>query len=79
MNGSLADGPQDPTIQVVSGNPSAEELAAVTAVLAALEAAARDESSARRLPRASSAWAESQRPLRAPLRVGAGQWNRHSA
>ncbi|ROQ36666.1 acyl-CoA carboxylase epsilon subunit-like protein [Frondihabitans sp. PhB188] len=71
--------PDDPTIRVVSGNPTPEELAAVTAVLSALAAEAEAESAARRVPEGQTGWAESQRALRAPLRTGPGQWTRHSA
>lgn len=65
-------------ISVISGNPTAEELAAVTVVLEAMldeldDSAARDDG-----PRVS-AWQRSQRALRKPLHPGYGAWRSFSA
>jgi hypothetical protein len=64
-------------ISIVGGNPTGTEVAAVTAVLAAAleelsgQAALQGEAPV-------SAWQRSQRPLRAPLHPGAGQWRSFS-
>ncbi|MFG2132171.1 acyl-CoA carboxylase subunit epsilon [Streptomyces sp. NPDC048751] len=51
MPASVFDGPLGPTLfKVVSGTPSAEELAAVTAVLTALAVTAGAETEAGQLP-----------------------------
>jgi hypothetical protein len=62
-----------PHINIVSGNPDAVEVAAVTAVLAAMleEMSGVDEAPAATAP---SAWQRSQRALRQPHVPGAGQW-----
>lgn len=62
-----------PDIRIVSTGATDEEVAAVTAVIAAsLEelAGAQHVDEGTRV----SAWARSQRPVRAPLRPGAGAW-----
>ncbi|MGV8884461.1 MAG: acyl-CoA carboxylase subunit epsilon [Microbacteriaceae bacterium] len=62
-----------PTIRVVGGSPTAEELAAVTAVLTSVL----DELAAEHVRHASSgpsAWQVSQRPIRAALTPGMGAW-----
>lgn len=59
-----------PDIRVTGGNPSDEEVAAVTAVLAA----ALDELAGEHRRSAGggmTAWQSSQRPIREPLRFGA--------
>lgn len=62
----------DADIRFLSGNPSDEEVAAVTAVLTAALAQLASES--RRDERAGqTAWQRSQRALRAPLVRGAWQ------
>jgi hypothetical protein len=59
--------------RVVRGNPTPEELAAVTAVLsAAVEELADDN--ARVSVTETSAWSRSQRSLRGPLVPGNGAW-----
>ena len=64
-------------LEVISGNPDAEELAAVTAVLAGvLEELAAEQG--KREQAATSAWARSQRAVRAPLIPGAGAWRSFS-
>ncbi|CAL9533680.1 hypothetical protein SUDANB121_04111 [Nocardiopsis dassonvillei] len=63
-----------PHLVVVRGEPTAEEIAALTAVLAARAAAAR---AAARPPDARerpSAWRDRARGLRTPLRPGPGAW-----
>lgn len=58
-----------PLLRVVRGEPSDEELAALTAVVAA--AASQPEPEA---PAPRSAWADPAHRLRAPLRPGPGAW-----
>jgi hypothetical protein len=59
-----------PDIRVTSGNPTAEELAALTAVLsAAIDAAAGVRR--RAAQQGSTAWQRSQRDVRQPLTRGA--------
>ena len=58
---------------VLSGNPTATELAAVTAVLSqAIDELALDD--AHTEPKRTSAWARSQRPIRRPLERGIDTW-----
>jgi hypothetical protein len=65
---SAAEQPQ-PDIRILSGNPDAAEIAAVTAVLtAALDELAGDER--RRQSAGPSAWQRSQRAVRTPLTRG---------
>jgi hypothetical protein len=64
----------DPDIRIISTKVTPEEIAAVTAVVRAAlaesaELAGGDE------PATMSAWARSQRPIRAPLHPGPGAWN----
>ncbi|MBH0082813.1 MULTISPECIES: acyl-CoA carboxylase epsilon subunit [unclassified Salinibacterium] len=61
-------------IRIVSANVSADEVAAVTAVVRAAllesaELAGADETAP------ITAWARSQRPIRQPLSRGPGAWN----
>ena len=70
--------PASPTIRVISGNPTSSEVAAVTAVLASLEAERAAEAAAQEAPVAVSAWQQSRRGLRTPITVGPGQWLRHA-
>ena len=58
-----------PLLRVVSGNPSAEELAALTVVVAALSQR-RD----RRRPTPVGGWAAYGRMHRTPLLTGPGGW-----
>jgi hypothetical protein len=59
-----------PFLRVVRGEPTAEELAALAAVLAARAAGAAPP------PRRRSVWAEPAARLRRPLRPGPGAWRR---
>jgi len=66
-----------PAISILGGNPTAEELAAVTAVIAGvLEELANEHS--RAAADGPSAWQRSQRQLRGPLHPGAGVWRAFS-
>jgi hypothetical protein len=62
--------PQRPLLRVVSGEPTAEELAALTVVVAALAS----RGGARRRPRPVGAWAAPARTHRRPLQAGPGGW-----
>ena len=69
---------ESPLFSVVSGHPDAEDLAALTAVLAARLAArqqaAAAQQAAARAPR--SAWLDRAALTRTPLRPGPGAWRR---
>ncbi|MFT2749015.1 acyl-CoA carboxylase epsilon subunit [Clavibacter sp. Sh2036] len=69
--GSPAARPVRGGLRVLGGSPTAEELAAATAVLAALAAGPAVEQPARRAP---DAWQRSQRTVRGTLVPGAGRW-----
>lgn len=58
-----------PLLRVVRGEPSDEELAALTAVIAAAASQPAPEPPAPR-----SAWADPAHRLRTPLRPGPGAW-----
>jgi hypothetical protein len=66
-----------PLFSVLSGRPSAEELAALTAVVAA-KLAARQRAAAAQATAgpARSAWLDRAALTRAPLRPGPGAWRR---
>jgi acyl-CoA carboxylase epsilon subunit len=59
------------TFRIVRGNPTPEEIAAVTVVLAAVAAGSVEEP-----PRKRSRWADPAHRLRAPLRPGPDAWLR---
>ncbi len=60
-------------IAIVAGNPSPTEVAALTAVLSGvLEELAGEQSRAEST--GPSAWQRGQRPIRLPIRPGAGAW-----
>jgi hypothetical protein len=59
-----------PDIRILGGDPTPEEIAAVTAVLAAALDQLAGESR-RRADNAPNAWQRSQRDIRAPLPFGA--------
>jgi Xaa-Pro aminopeptidase len=63
------DQPQRPLLRVVGGEPSAEELAALTVVIAALS-----RGRARRRPAPVGAWASYADAHRRPLQAGPGGW-----
>ncbi|WP_258070398.1 acyl-CoA carboxylase epsilon subunit [Clavibacter michiganensis] len=63
-------------VRGVGGSPTEEELAAATAVLAALAAQPAAEQPVRRAP---DAWQRSQRGVRGTLVPGAGRWRGFSA
>jgi acyl-CoA carboxylase epsilon subunit len=64
---------KQPFLRIVRGNPDDEELAALTAVLAAVASAPPAGPDAAR-PQRRSRWADRARLLRAPLRPGEGAW-----
>ena len=61
--------PQAPLLRVVRGEPTAEELAALTVVVASLS-----QRRPRRRPVPVGAWAERADVLRRPLLAGPGGW-----
>ena len=65
-------------LTVVSGRPTDDELAAITAVLAAGEAAAAAQQATLLVPQPESAWTRSRRRPRGPLTVGPGHWRSFS-
>jgi hypothetical protein len=66
-----------PVFSVVSGRPGPEELAALTAVVAAKLAARPQATASRAAARpAPSAWLDRAALTRAPLRPGPGAWRR---
>jgi hypothetical protein len=68
----MASSPEQPEVDIrfLHGDPDAEEIAAITAVLtAALDELAGEQR--RRQSAAPSAWARRQRPIRQPLVRGA--------
>jgi hypothetical protein len=72
---ATAGTPEAADIRVVSGNPTPEELAAVTAVIQAM-AAERDEVAA--APRRQNGWLLAQRPMRTPIVHGRSRWSTFS-
>ncbi|MFD6953751.1 acyl-CoA dehydrogenase [Nocardiopsis sp. TSRI0078] len=62
-----------PHLAVVRGEPTAEEVAVLTAVLSARAAAAR-RAAEEPEPERPSGWRDRSRELRAPLRPGPGTW-----
>jgi hypothetical protein len=63
-----APAPSVPLLRVVKGEPSAEELAALVAVIAARSGGSDDASAPR------SAWTDRSRLVRRPLTPGPGAW-----
>jgi len=64
-------------IRVVRGQPTAEELAAITAVIhGVVDELAADE--ATRALHVTTAWQRTQKRLRSPLSPGAGAWRSFS-
>jgi hypothetical protein len=66
-----------PVLRVVTGNPTPEEVAAVTVVLTALSGGGADEATAVPLTRVGG-WADRGAGLRQPMRTGAGAWRASS-
>jgi len=65
-------------LRILAGNPDAEEVAAVTAVVSAvLEELA--ENNERSIVRHPDAWQRSQRSLRGAVHAGPGAWRGFSA
>ncbi|MFO6452857.1 MULTISPECIES: acyl-CoA carboxylase subunit epsilon [unclassified Aeromicrobium] len=62
-----------PVLRVVKGDPTAEELAALVAVVAARNAAAA-AAAADSKPKPRSQWGHPTRQHRTPHRFGPGQW-----
>ena len=72
MNGDRPDRPaREPTLRVVRGDATPEEIAALVAVLLS-----RPGGDAVPSVPARSAWADRSRQLRRPLRPGPGAWRR---
>jgi hypothetical protein len=68
---------ESPLFSVVSGRPGPEDLAALTAVLAARLAARQRAGAAQAAARTGrSAWLDRAALTRAPLRPGPGAWRR---
>lgn len=65
-----------PTIRIVAGNPTPEELAAVTAVLA--KALEEESAEHERQPVHRSAWDRSRASMRGSLNPGPGAWRSFS-
>lgn len=63
----------EPTIRIVRGNPTEEEVAAITAVLLSLKKH-EDSSTPKR-----SAWSDRSRIMRKPIDHRTGSWRRWSA
>jgi hypothetical protein len=74
----MTSGPgEQPVLSVVSGRPTAEEVAAVTAVVSAVLAARQRAAAAQAAaPTARSAWLDRAALTRRPLRPGPGAWRR---
>lgn len=73
-----APGPA-PALRVVKGQPSAAEVAALTAVIAALRAAREAHLSSPGTHRRSGGWAQRTRLVRTPLHPGPGAWRRSAS
>jgi hypothetical protein len=68
--GGSGETPARPMLRVVRGEPTAEELAALVAVVSARAVAAPEPGAPRRL----GSWADPRAQVRAPLTVGPGAW-----
>lgn len=64
-------------VEVISGNPTPEELAAIVAVLEGMTQEL-EGTRARAAARAASAWRHSQRPIRTPILPGMTRWRSFS-
>jgi hypothetical protein len=65
-------------VRITAGNPSDEEIAAVTAVLAALAEQRAASSAEEAVVPPPSAWERSRRGIRVPIEVGRGRWRQFS-
>ncbi|MGH3069488.1 MAG: acyl-CoA carboxylase subunit epsilon [Streptosporangiaceae bacterium] len=74
----MTSGPaEQPMLSVVSGRPTTEEVAAVTAVISAVLAARQRAAAGRAaMGPAPSAWLDRATLTRTPLRPGPGAWRR---
>lgn len=63
--------PEVPVLRIVSGNPDAEELAAVTALLTALAASSGTDREPASQP---GGWSDLSLRLRRPIPAGPGAW-----
>ena len=61
-------------VRVTAGNPTEEEIAAVTAVLAALAEQGGSVAAEEAVVPPPSAWDRSRRGIRTPIEVGRGRW-----
>lgn len=61
-------------LRITAGNPTDEELAAVTAVLAAAVEQGASAGATEAVVPAPSAWERSGRAIRRPVAVGTGRW-----
>jgi hypothetical protein len=71
---STVESAQVPLLRVVSGDPTPDELAAVTALIAAVEARAATSAGARPTHPSGSAWTRSARAPRSTTAPGEGRW-----
>jgi hypothetical protein len=81
MSDETAASPAEPTtlLQVVKGEPTPEELAALVAVVSARAAAgATASAAAANEPKRASDWASYWRNVRKPLQHGPGRWRASS-
>ncbi|WP_017538592.1 MULTISPECIES: acyl-CoA carboxylase subunit epsilon [Nocardiopsis] len=77
MSARQSPAPDGPHLSVVRGDPSAEEVAALVAVLTARARAAQAaRAAAEAAPGPRSAWRDRSRLLRRPVRPGPGAWAR---
>ena len=67
MNDPATDEPDVPVLRILTPNTTAEEVAAIVAVLAASGSAAKP-------PRSTPEWATRHRLLRQPHHAGPGAW-----
>jgi hypothetical protein len=74
--GQAADAPIE--FRVISGNPTASELAAVTAVLTATIENLEDDQRQADEEHGPTGWQRTQRPIRTPIVHGTGSWRTFS-
>jgi len=74
---AVPEGEASAEVTILAGNPSAAELAAITAVVTALAEELSDDALLE-LGNGQSAWQRSQRALRSPLLPGPGAWRSFS-